>query len=83
MQSDGKKVDPSIKPITLWKAYPFPDYHDMQYYFTNFTMQFNFMAPGLQEKLPPTDSRLRPDQNALELGHMDLAGEEKARLEDK
>ena len=31
--------------------------------------------------LPPTDSRFRPDQRALELNDDELAVEEKARLE--
>jgi hypothetical protein len=37
----------------------------------------------LQEKLPPTDGRLRPDQRALENGDYDLANAEKLRLETK
>jgi hypothetical protein len=34
-------------------------------------------------ELPPTDSRLRPDQRALEDGEHERSNEEKARLEDK
>lgn len=33
--------------------------------------------------MPPTDSRLRPDQRALENADMETAESEKARLEDK
>lgn len=34
-------------------------------------------------KICPTDTRLRPDQRALEHGEEDLSQEEKLRLEDK
>jgi hypothetical protein len=36
-----------------------------------------------QEKLPPTDSRLRPDQRCLENGEYEMANSEKLRLEQK
>lgn len=35
------------------------------------------------KKIAPTDSRLRPDQRALEYGLLDIATEEKLRLEQK
>lgn len=37
----------------------------------------------LQEKLPPTDSRLRPDQRYLENGEYEMANSEKLRLEQR
>jgi hypothetical protein len=37
----------------------------------------------LKTLLPPTDSRLRPDQRLHELGDFSKATEEKLRLEDK
>jgi hypothetical protein len=37
----------------------------------------------MKEQLPPTDSRLRPDQRALENGEFDKASAEKHRLEEK
>lgn len=37
----------------------------------------------MQEKLPPTDSRLRPDQRYLENGEYDMANSEKLRLEQR
>jgi hypothetical protein len=36
-----------------------------------------------QEKLPPTDSRLRPDQRCLENGEYERANAEKLRLEQR
>ena len=38
---------------------------------------------GLKEKLPPTDSRLRPDQRDLENGEYERANLEKQRLEKR
>ena len=37
----------------------------------------------MQEKLPPTDSRLRPDQRFLENGEYEMANSEKLRLEQR
>lgn len=37
----------------------------------------------LQDKLPPTDSRLRPDQRCLENGEYEMANAEKLRLEQR
>ncbi len=37
--------------------------------------------PGLS--LPPTDSRFRPDIRKMEEGDIELAGQEKDRLEEK
>lgn len=54
-------------------------------YFYNmpfFSMQLNYMTDSLKERLPHTDSRLRPDQRALENGDTELAVSEKHRLEE-
>lgn len=59
-----------------------PNFESM-YYFTFFTLQLNHLPAGLKEKLPPSDTRLRPDQRALEEGDLVKAANEKARLEDK
>lgn len=61
MQANGKKVDSSASPRVLWNAFPFPENHNMQYFYTNFALQLNNMTDSLKEKLAPTDSRLRPD----------------------
>ena len=42
-----------------------------RYNMTQFAIYLNEMTPGLQQRLPPTDSRLRPDQHALEEGIFD------------
>jgi len=43
--------------------------------------QVNYLSENLKAKLPPTDSRLRPDVRAWENGHMEEASKQKDRLE--
>ena len=52
------------------------------YQYSLFTLQLNYLPDTLRSKLPPTDSRLRPDQRALECGDTELAVKEKHRLEE-
>ena len=42
-----------------------------RYNMTKFAIYLNEVTPGLKGKLAPTDSRLRPDQHALEEGVYD------------
>jgi hypothetical protein len=74
----GQKVD-----STLWKSNPMPTKHDWQYFFTNFTMKLNNLPEEMKGSLPRSDSRLRTDQRALEDNNIELATEEKHRLEEK
>lgn len=74
--------DPSQQPLEVWKTSPKPESSDWMYQFSYFTLQLNYLPDTLKEKLPPTDSRLRPDQRALEMGETDLAIKEKHRLEE-
>jgi len=67
----------------LWKRYTMPEKFDFQYFFTDFAIQLNHINVDLMKKVAPTDSRLRPDQRALEYGYIDVAGTEKLRLEEK
>ncbi|KAL3676842.1 hypothetical protein R1sor_026790 [Riccia sorocarpa] len=67
----------------MWKRpEPVEDYRQ-QYCFTKFSIGLNELSPKLAEALPPTDSRLRPDQRALEDGDLEKATPEKLRLEEK
>lgn len=64
----------------IWVAHePLPD-SERQYGFTEFSMTLNDPEESVT---CPTDSRLRPDQRLLEDGHVDEAGDEKYRLEEK
>ncbi|KAL0329587.1 UNVERIFIED_CONTAM: Oxysterol-binding protein-related protein 2A [Sesamum radiatum] len=64
----------------LWKRNK-PSPNPTRYNLTSFAITLNELTPGLKEKLPPTDSRLRPDQRYLENGEYDKANAEKLRLE--
>ena len=66
----------------LWKSEPKPVKSDWLYNFSRFSLQLNYLSDELREKLPPTDSRLRPDQRALENGDTENAVREKHRLEE-
>ena len=50
---------------------------------SNHTLQLNYLPNFLRHQIAPTDSRLRPDQRALENGDFKLAAEEKSKLEEK
>ncbi|KAH9075838.1 hypothetical protein EDB83DRAFT_2352578 [Lactarius deliciosus] len=52
------------------------------YGFTSWGITLNEITPGMEGKLPPTDSRYRPDVRALEEGYLDRAEAEKERLEE-
>ncbi|KAJ7568043.1 hypothetical protein O6H91_01G016300 [Diphasiastrum complanatum] len=66
----------------LWKRSA-PAQFPTRYNLTSFAITLNELTSGLKEKLPPTDSRLRPDQRHLENGEYEHANLEKLRLEQK
>ena len=70
-------------PIILWKKKPNPPDWEAYYHFPKFTYQLNYLPDSYKRCLPPTDTRLRPDQRALENGNQKLASTEKRRLEEK
>ncbi|KAJ8764192.1 hypothetical protein K2173_005372 [Erythroxylum novogranatense] len=72
----------SSNPNLLWKSTK-PPPNLTRYNLTAFAIALNELTPGLQEKLPPTDSRLRPDQRHLENGEYEKANAEKQRLEKR
>ena len=59
-----------------------PSNSESMYNFSDFALQLNYLTPELKQRLPPTDSRLRPDQRALENGETETAIKEKHRLEE-
>ncbi|XP_072981711.1 oxysterol-binding protein-related protein 1D [Typha angustifolia] len=74
-----KGYDPMSEAVLLWER----DKSDIQtrYNLTPFAISLNELTNSLLDKLPPTDSRLRPDQRHLENGEYELANVEKLRLE--
>ena len=64
----------------IWQAAPRPK---VPFNLTQFAITLNGIDNNLKEYLAPTDTRLRPDQRAMEDGKYDLAGDEKHRVEEK
>ncbi|KAL5552724.1 hypothetical protein UlMin_040125 [Ulmus minor] len=74
-----KGYDPMTEAVLLWER---DDYvTKTRYNLSPFAISLNELTPGLLDNLPPTDSRLRPDQRHLENGEYELANAEKLRLE--
>ncbi|KAK8552564.1 hypothetical protein V6N13_120955 [Hibiscus sabdariffa] len=78
----GKGLDSLAESHLLWKRSK-PSKYPTRYNLTRFAITLNELTPGLKEKLPPTDSRLRPDQRHLENGEYEMANSEKLRLEQR
>lgn len=64
----------------IWQAAPRPK---VPFNLTSFAITLNGIDDSLKRYLPPTDTRLRPDQRAMEEGKYDLAFNEKHRVEEK
>lgn len=69
-------------PRTIWAIGDLVPDAPKCYGFPTFTASLNEMLPRDSDKLPPTDSRLRPDQRAAEEGDWDRAEVFKAKLEE-
>ncbi|KAJ5537972.1 hypothetical protein N7494_007451 [Penicillium frequentans] len=71
---------PSGNPI--WTAGQLVPNAPKHYGLTSFAATLNEITSIEDSRLPPTDSRLRPDQRALEDGDLDRAEEVKVQLEE-
>ncbi|KAM4763835.1 oxysterol-binding protein 2 isoform 2-T2 [Cyanocitta cristata] len=74
-----KTVYQTLSPKVLWRKYPLPENAENMYFFSELALTLN--EP--EERVAPTDSRLRPDQRLMESGRWDEANVEKQRLEEK
>ncbi|PVH92058.1 hypothetical protein DM02DRAFT_663325 [Periconia macrospinosa] len=72
-----------VKQPPIWTTGALVDKPATRYGFTAFAASLNQITPIENAHLPPTDSRLRPDQRAAEEGDMDRAEAFKAKLEDR
>ena len=59
----------------IWEANEMPESNNLMYNMNAFSLQMNLLTDELKEKLPPTDSRMRPDVRAWEEGKVDEASE--------
>ncbi|KAG8624949.1 hypothetical protein KVT40_006700 [Elsinoe batatas] len=67
----------------IWKAADVVKDAGKNWGFSVFAAGLNELTCIEEDKVPPTDSRLRPDQQALERGELDAAEGLKARLEER
>ena len=78
----GKSQEPgSDQAFLVWEAHARPP--NIPFNLTPFVVTFQYLPSSLRPYLPPTDTRLRPDQRAMEDGEYDLAASEKNRVEEK
>ncbi|KAL8789992.1 MAG: hypothetical protein Q9213_000878 [Squamulea squamosa] len=71
----------STQAFLVWQAHERPS--GIPFNLTPFAVSFQALPDRLRPMLPPTDTRFRPDQRAMEDGEYDLAAEEKNRVEEK
>ncbi|CAL8304826.1 unnamed protein product [Lota lota] len=79
---EGIYCDTLPTPKCIWKPNPQPKDHLLYYGFSAFAMELNELSPDLLALLPPTDSRLRPDQRMLEDGRVEESDKKKDELEE-
>ena len=81
-KTDLKLHEPgSDHAFLVWKAHERPT--GIPFNLTPFVLTLNALPDKLKGHLPPTDTRLRPDQRAMEDGEYDFAATEKNRVEEK
>ncbi|KAM8836224.1 oxysterol-binding protein-related protein 7 isoform 2-T2 [Spinachia spinachia] len=79
---EGVFCDTLPTPKCVWKPNPQPKDHLLYYGFSSLAMELNELDPDLKPLLPPTDSRLRPDQRLLEEGKVEEADRKKDDIEE-
>ncbi|KAF2085387.1 oxysterol-binding protein [Saccharata proteae CBS 121410] len=67
--------------ILVWECHARPT--GIPFNLTPFVLTLNALPDRLKPVLAPTDTRLRPDQRAMEDGEYDFAATEKNRVEEK
>lgn len=76
----GGKHDDN-KAFLVWQCHERPT--GIPFNLTPFVVTLNALPDALRPVVAPTDTRLRPDQRAMEDGEYDLAATEKNRVEEK
>ncbi|PGH10156.1 hypothetical protein AJ79_05511 [Helicocarpus griseus UAMH5409] len=71
----------SNQAFLVWQCHERPT--GVPFNLTPFVLTLNAIPDNLRPYLPPTDTRLRPDQRAMEDGEYDFAATEKHRVEEK
>ncbi|KAI5289187.1 hypothetical protein KEM54_004259 [Ascosphaera aggregata] len=71
----------NLTNTVIWSAGPLVKHPQKHWGYTQFAASLNEITSTEKNRIPPTDSRLRPDQRALEEGNVDGAEELKEKLE--
>ncbi|XP_071754610.1 oxysterol-binding protein-related protein 7 [Centroberyx gerrardi] len=79
---EGIFCDTLPTPKCIWKPNPQPKDYLLYYGFSTFALELNELTPDLKPFLPPTDSRMRPDQRMLEEGRVDDSDRKKDEVEE-
>ncbi|CAL8283153.1 unnamed protein product [Merluccius merluccius] len=79
---EGIYCDTLPTPECIWKPNAQPKDYLLYYGFSTFAIELNELSPDLLPLLPPTDSRLRPDQRMLEEGQVDESDKKKDEIEE-
>ena len=83
---DDNNSNPNIIIYEIWSIKE-DDYlkifDENNYNLSKYACNLNNLNDDLKDMLPQTDSRLRPDQRAMENQDMELAEKEKKRIEEK
>ncbi|CAK4031153.1 Oxysterol-binding 1 [Lecanosticta acicola] len=74
--------DDKSKAILVWESHYRPPPGEIPFNITPFVVTLNDLPDRLKPIVAPTDSRLRPDQRAMEEGEYDFAATEKNRVEE-
>ncbi|OJD17272.1 hypothetical protein AJ78_02606 [Emergomyces pasteurianus Ep9510] len=78
---DLSRQPESTQAFLVWQCNTRPT--GIPFNLTPFVLTLNAIPDNLKPHLPPTDTRLRPDQRAMEDGEYDFAATEKHRVEEK
>lgn len=79
---DGPPGNDHDKAFLVWEAHYRPPPGEIPFNVTPFVVTLNDLPDRLRPLIAPTDSRLRPDQRAMEEGEYDFAAVEKNRVEE-
>uniref|UniRef100_A0A673LKX9 Oxysterol-binding protein n=1 Tax=Sinocyclocheilus rhinocerous TaxID=307959 RepID=A0A673LKX9_9TELE len=79
---EGIFCDTLPNPQCIWKPNPQPKNYMLYYGFSSFAIEMNELTPDLKPLLPPTDTRLRPDQRLLEEGKIEQTDKKKDEVEE-
>lgn len=83
VQSLALTENGALRDTVIWSAGSLVENAAKHYGMTRFAASLNEITEVEKDKLPPTDSRFRPDQKKLEEGDHQRAEELKGRLEEQ